>query len=283
MRGKADYVCYAGRRMAWTIEAKPEVPELTTDDVEQAYTYARHPEVRAEYFCLCNGKEFRVNATSAAAGAPPLRITDPREPATAAVTLRSLLGPEELLRRFADVVADASPPIGEGLASFAQITGGRIVYDLDVPLRALQGITMGVATGAIQRDESNRLYAYWKVQAPYAQLQRTLTILKLDTVEAHSDQSQLSVDPSRPTVFILDETKTFPKGTPMFDLASLREMVMPLNMHARVRATSSGVLIGDRFRGRLKLECALVIEDEMGQHARAGDFCANASFEFSPR
>lgn len=36
IRGKADYVCYAGGRVAWTVEAKPSGPDFTIDDVEQA-------------------------------------------------------------------------------------------------------------------------------------------------------------------------------------------------------------------------------------------------------
>jgi predicted type IV restriction endonuclease len=35
--GKADYVCYAGGRVVWTIEAKPSGAAITADDVEQAF------------------------------------------------------------------------------------------------------------------------------------------------------------------------------------------------------------------------------------------------------
>ena len=47
LRGKADYICEADRRIRWVVEAKAPEEDLGSDDVEQAYTYARHPEVRA--------------------------------------------------------------------------------------------------------------------------------------------------------------------------------------------------------------------------------------------
>ena len=47
--GKPDYICRAGGRVPWTIEAKAPQP-ITKDDVEQAYTYAKHPEVRGGIF-----------------------------------------------------------------------------------------------------------------------------------------------------------------------------------------------------------------------------------------
>jgi type I site-specific restriction endonuclease len=45
LRGKADYVCKAGGRVAWVIEAKSSEADITAEAVEQAYTYARHPEI----------------------------------------------------------------------------------------------------------------------------------------------------------------------------------------------------------------------------------------------
>jgi predicted type IV restriction endonuclease len=44
IRGVADYLCRAGRTVPWIIEAKPAEP-ITDDDVEQAYSYAKHPEI----------------------------------------------------------------------------------------------------------------------------------------------------------------------------------------------------------------------------------------------
>ena len=54
LRGKADYILDARNAVRWVIEAKAPDVELDLDAVEQAYTYASHPEVRAVYFVLSN-------------------------------------------------------------------------------------------------------------------------------------------------------------------------------------------------------------------------------------
>jgi hypothetical protein len=46
---------------AWVLEAKsPTEPINSTQHAEQAYSYAIHPEIRVNYFGLCNGWEFVV-------------------------------------------------------------------------------------------------------------------------------------------------------------------------------------------------------------------------------
>jgi hypothetical protein len=50
LRGRADYICKIDDSVQWIIEAKP-AQDITINDIEQAYTYANHPEVRAVYFC----------------------------------------------------------------------------------------------------------------------------------------------------------------------------------------------------------------------------------------
>ena len=40
--GFADYVLEANGQVRWTLEAKPPLP-ITQDDLEQAFSYARHP------------------------------------------------------------------------------------------------------------------------------------------------------------------------------------------------------------------------------------------------
>src|SRR5690606_15162772 len=64
LRGKADYILEVGSTVRWVIEAKSPDVEIDFDSVEQAYTYANHPEIRAVYFALCNGKRFVVFQTN---------------------------------------------------------------------------------------------------------------------------------------------------------------------------------------------------------------------------
>jgi hypothetical protein len=54
-----DYVFMSEGRPYWILDAKaPTEDIIKSKHVEQAYSYAIHPEIRAELFALCNGKKF---------------------------------------------------------------------------------------------------------------------------------------------------------------------------------------------------------------------------------
>lgn len=56
-----DYVFLPKGKPYWVLDAKaPTEDVIKSKHVEQAYSYAIHPEIRAELFALCNGKEFAL-------------------------------------------------------------------------------------------------------------------------------------------------------------------------------------------------------------------------------
>lgn len=60
-----DYVFRIENSYAWVLDAKGPRENLQEKDyVEQAYSYAAHPEVRSNYFALCNGIEFVLYRTN---------------------------------------------------------------------------------------------------------------------------------------------------------------------------------------------------------------------------
>ena len=60
-----DYVFCIENSYAWVLDAKgPRENIQEKDYVEQAYSYAAHPEVRSNYFALCNGIEFVLYRTN---------------------------------------------------------------------------------------------------------------------------------------------------------------------------------------------------------------------------
>lgn len=60
LRGRADYICDVQGQVRWVIEAKAPGAALDNDAEEQSWSYANHPEIRAVYFCLSNGKKFQI-------------------------------------------------------------------------------------------------------------------------------------------------------------------------------------------------------------------------------
>lgn len=60
-----DYALKVENNFAWVLDAKaPDQKIVNDDNVEQVYSYATHPEIRSNYFTLCNGLEFSVFRTA---------------------------------------------------------------------------------------------------------------------------------------------------------------------------------------------------------------------------
>ena len=54
-----DYLLCPNSKPYWVLDAKsPKEDTLASKNIEQAYSYAIHPEIKAKYFALCNGKNF---------------------------------------------------------------------------------------------------------------------------------------------------------------------------------------------------------------------------------
>ncbi|MCH7690916.1 MAG: type I restriction enzyme HsdR N-terminal domain-containing protein, partial [candidate division Zixibacteria bacterium] len=59
-----DYVLKVEDNFAWVLDAKsPSESVINSDNVEQVYSYAAHPEIRSTYFALCNGIEMCIYRT----------------------------------------------------------------------------------------------------------------------------------------------------------------------------------------------------------------------------
>ncbi len=56
-----DYLLKVEESYAWVLDAKAPKEEIKTGDhVEQIYSYSIHPEIRAKFFALCNGRAFSL-------------------------------------------------------------------------------------------------------------------------------------------------------------------------------------------------------------------------------
>lgn len=54
-----DYIFEVGGRIRWILDAKsPTESTVEGKNAQQAYSYAMHPEIRAQRFALCNGRFF---------------------------------------------------------------------------------------------------------------------------------------------------------------------------------------------------------------------------------
>ena len=242
LRGKADYILEARRRLRWVIEAKAPGVAIDADIIEQAYTYANHPEVRAVYFVLCNGRTFSVFRTADAPDAPAVLSLPYEDFDSRLQSLNNLLSPEALMRDFPSLEIDVRPPIAPGLRSVARITNGLIRFERNsqgfVPLSELQ---MGITYGAIERDENGNLVAFLKAASPFRSIQQLNERLGLAQIEMVSEDKELSSESSRPTVFSYRNTIVLPEGEEVLDLSTWKHLRIPKNITCNVIVEARGV------------------------------------------
>jgi hypothetical protein len=269
LRGEADYICDVEKKIRWVVEAKSPDVELGLDQIEQAYSYANHPEVRAVYFCVTNGRKFEVYQTNHGPEAKPLLSLKFEELNQSIQLIENLLSPASLLRDHPEQQLDIGIPIGSGLRSIVRITGGHIVFrrsNPDVP--PLNGLITTITEGAVERDEQGRLVAFLRTIVPFQSMQSFNERLGLSNFETMSESDVLSTDPSRPTVFTAHKRTILPRGERVLNLLTWQESPLPIDIDISTQTTASGVLYGNKFRGMFNVMYTTAVWTLTG----AGDF-----------
>jgi hypothetical protein len=251
LRGRADYICEADGSARWVLEAKPPFESLDIDAIEQAYSYANHPEVRAVYFAVSNGREFRVYQTSAGPVAEPIIALGLEELESKFQLLGAVLSPAAIQSRFAKVEVDLNPPLAPGLRSLVRVDGGTITIDgEELAAQGMSGYTLSVIGGAVQRRENGGLLAYVETLAPFSALQRDNERLGISRIECSSSDNHLSTDPAYPTRFSSAQRVYLARGAEIFNVAAWRDMTLPMDVIIEVATSIEGVVSGKRFEGK---------------------------------
>lgn len=252
LRGKADYILEAGGLVRWVIEAKAPTCDIDIDEIEQAWTYANHPEVRAVFFLLCNGRHLMVYQTNLGPASTPILSIGYKQLGnndTKAI-LFNLLSPASMLRNHPVHVVDVHPPIGTGLRSIALVTSGHFYYDKStLPMPALREMQMSIISGAIERDSDNRLVAFLDSQGPSRTIQEFSERLGLSKFEMVSEHPTISTDLENPTTFTYSRSLTFPAGEKLLDMNTWQQMTLPSNIEVGFTVSARGILDGNRFHG----------------------------------
>ncbi len=87
-----DYTFLSGQQPYWILDAKSPSEDISKScHVEQAYSYAIHPEIRAKLYALCNGKQFALYDISKA---KPILLFDLKDINKHWNTLNRILNPD---------------------------------------------------------------------------------------------------------------------------------------------------------------------------------------------
>lgn len=272
LRGKADYILEVEKRLRWVIEVKSPAAPLSEDDRDQAWSYAIHPEVKALFYLVSNGRSYELFRAGEAPGIRPVLSFSHEELRERLPILANVLSPDSLKRDFPTYVLDVGRPLAPGLRSFAKINNGWFTYTAcrpQLPRTPLVGLKVHFSGGSIERTEGGKIALFLRVSSPYQQIDDFLRSMRFDQFEMESDGDVLSTDPHAPTVLRTVLNYQMPAGSLLFDIPSGSPVILPFEMQVLSRTVARGFFENGKFKGVMWCEMQM---PEMPQVDLEGNF-----------
>lgn len=265
LRGRPDYICEARNITRWAIEAKPPSEDIQRGDVEQAHSYAVHPELAAPLFVLCNGREWLIFESNRGPAAEPLLRLSHDDVRSQFHLLQNLLSPAGLNRRFPVQTLDRGRPLAAGHGSRAAIVGGFTRYDeihsvieglppgVTVPgadqAQRLVGYKAAIIGEACTRSDEFGIVADIKMHIPHDSVRGFAEKIGIDRNRYVTRAEVISENPTAPTIFEFMTECALPAGSTVFDMTRWSNVTTPLPVHMAWYAEAIGHLAGTTFRG----------------------------------
>lgn len=251
LRGKADYICEVKNKIRWVIEAKPPSDTIDKDAIEQAHSYAVHGEIRGIFFCICNGREFKIFQTNQGPNSQAIFSCNFKNFHDKYSNIKNILSPEAIWRDHSTYEPDYGEPLAPSLRSFAKLVNGRITYkENSLNLPSFNGMIMTIIEGAVERNQSGEIEAYIKSQVPYEQLQELNERLGLDAFTLISEDKIISNNPDKPTTFKGERDAFLPAGAKTLNLMDWSQVILPMNINVSTQTMAIGYLENQHFKGK---------------------------------
>jgi hypothetical protein len=271
LRGRADYVLSVIGAARWVLEVKAPSETISRDVIEQAQSYARHPEVSATYATVLNGRRFVVYHSSQSSNDPPIADVEVTSAEGLAAQMNALLSPSAIRRDCTPPKIDLGTPLADGFRSSAQILRGFISYSdfvwecnfplphdqrasLDEMCRKMKGFRSTVIGGKVWRDDTSRIRAKLDWTLPHEKLLKFAYDKKLLDVEYFSLNSSISSDPNYPTIFDVVGQVSIVRGEALFDILRWDSKVAGIEVAMTYRGQASGVIENSNFCGTFQAE-----------------------------
>jgi len=270
LRGKADYVCEVISHGRWVVEAKASNVEISRDDIEQAHSYSAHPEIRAIYFLVTNGRHFVVHAVSGPD--EPILEWKAEEQQSIWVNLQNLLGPAAIVQRSKLVLPSPGKALTLGLRSEARIVGGMISYDFfdsldpvfSASLKPFVGLRATVLGETVRRDPDGMIHGVMRLAGPNAEWDRINALVGYDKLEFRTSDEYISSDSEQPNIFQNVLHAVIPAGTHIKAMLGLPPDGVTLRFPVRCAAFTQavGFFDGKRFSGFFEIEQAFELPEQ---------------------
>ncbi len=277
LQGRADYVCEVRGVARWVVEAKPANAPITIDDVEQACSYAAHPEVQAFIYAICNGHRLQLYETFKGALAKPSVEFSYNELEEKWAVLENLLSPEAIWRRHLKTPLDVGNPIARGMGSRVRVLGGNAQFVdmrckfpapeelMDQQFAILKAINSPIGFGECYRLATGQIEARVQLESVFTPMATMLRQFGLNHMIFRTASSAISSDPTNPTVFEGLFQGAFPAGTLMFNAATLTSVPLPISMNFASFVEALGWLREGKFSGdffqRVEMSVPMVKQD----------------------
>lgn len=260
LRGRADYICEVIPYARWVVEAKSPEAELSVDDVEQAHSYATHPEVGAFYSLLTNGRCFRLYATTNPS--VPVLEWNFNETDSRWIEISNVLNPTAIKRLSSLILPVPGKPLAGGLRPVIEIVGGHVTYTehvSDLPaiqerLTVMRGLRSTVVGERVQRNQEGIIEIRLRLAGAFTHMDELNRAAGIDVYTFSTADEFISDDPSRPTIFQGIVQGRIPIGTKVMPPFAPTETIIPFatNMTAFTQAT--GFVEGGRCKGTFIME-----------------------------
>lgn len=266
LRGRPDYICEVRNVTRWAIEAKPPSEEIDRNDIEQAHSYAAHPELAAPLFVLTNGRSWKIFESNRGPAATPLIALTYTELQNDFYKLENLLSPPSLRRNYPVRVLDLHRPLSAGTGSRVAIVGGFTRYDqLDLIVEGLPaeivqpaidraqrlvGYATTITGAECYRDPEMGIVANVKMHHPNEIMSKFASENGFATQQYVTRADSISNEPTSPTIFETSSSRKLAPGTRTFDIIQWAEMIVPCPMDVAWYAEAIGYLASERhFQG----------------------------------
>ncbi len=260
LRGRADYVLKVNDKFSWVLEAKSPEIDLEINEAEQAWTYASHPEVRAAYFVLCNGRILKIFDSFAAPESREILSVNYEDLEMRFLEIANILAPFAIERQIAFRDEIRGVPLGPGLGSIAQIKSGLVhYYELDRPEVIKSDVQTIILGGTVQRDALGMVVVHLETQAPLPGMQAVNDRIGFEGVTLYSNAKSLPSCPGEELELYGATTFTLPAGESIPLPWSAAPFYLPRAFSCTMNYRALGSLDGTKFKGRWKGE--LVLDD----------------------
>lgn len=271
--GSADYICGVdGQRGAFAVEAKRGDLPISNADVEQAHSYAVHPEVRADFFVLSNGHQFSIYETMRGSADEPVVSVANSELDKRFFEIEALLAPVCLAKNctrtfdlgrplaagrgsrlelgagwIRTLVSEASVDAPHDSAVFQQIVASGLFEKMQNDLEEIRQYRQPIVGGIVRREEDGRMRADVEFSSANDKLAHNLAAMNLQRISFFANSSDFDANPF--TLFETLREGTVPEGTEVYPgiRGNLEKTGVTVEFALQYRVL--GQLVGDRFFG----------------------------------